>query len=270
MRDAQQSMDYARSSATQLFIALAFLLAFSGLIALGIWQIERRAWKLDLIERVESRIQAAPVSVPSTHEWPLISAARDEYKLVRVHGHFISGKNTRVQAVTTLGAGFWLLTPFQTDDGFIVLINRGFVPPNWPLETQAPSDETVTGLLRLPELNGGFLHKNDSAAERWYSRDVAAIAVARGLQNVAPFFVDNSSVIEKKIIDNEANIAPEKFPRDGLTVIHFSNNHLGYALTWFALAFMVAAAGAYVVREEYRWRRSLRQASLQNRSGDGR
>jgi surfeit locus 1 family protein len=229
-----------RSTATLIVFAAAFAFAFGGFLMLGIWQVERRTWKLDLIERVEARVSAAPVAAPARAAWPAITAARDEYKHIRLDGHFLPAKNTRVQAVTALGAGYWLLTPFQTNDGDVVLVNRGFIPPSWQGETQVPAATAVSGLLRLPETRGGFLRENDAAANRWYSRDVAAIAAARGLPAVAPYFVDADADIA----------APTAFPRGGLTVIHFANNHFGYALTWFGLALMVAAAGAFIVRDE--------------------
>jgi cytochrome oxidase assembly protein ShyY1 len=40
------------------------------------------------------------------------------------------------------------------------------------------------------EPDGGFLRKNDAAADRWYSRDVAAIGKTMGLIDPAPYFVD--------------------------------------------------------------------------------
>lgn len=243
-----------RSIATLIVFAAAFAFAFGGFLMLGVWQLERRAWKLDLIERVDARVHATPVAAPAPNAWPLISAARDEYRRIQLAGHFLSGKDTRVQAVTALGGGFWLLTPFQADAGFIVLINRGFVPPQWQDETQPPAVTSVTGLLRLSENKGGFLRRNEPAAERWYARDVDAIATARGLQHVAPYFLDMENNDEKNIEAESQTV----FPRGGLTVIHFSNNHLGYALTWFGLALMVGVAGAYLVREEYRARQAYR------------
>lgn len=239
---------HSRRIPTLILFAAIFVFAFGGFVKLGLWQLERRAWKLDLIERVETRVHAAPVAAPSRDEWPLITVARDEYKHVRVDGYFLPGKDTRVQAVTNLGAGFWLLSPLQTADGNSVLINRGFIPPDWKGATPSNIPVTVTGLLRLSEPKGGFLRDNDAAAERWYSRDVQAIAAARSLRNVAPFFID---------ADNEARDdgAAPRWPRGGLTVIRFSNNHMQYALTWFALALMVAGAGAYLLREELRLRK---------------
>ena len=122
-----------------------------------------------------------------------------------------------------------------------MLVNRGFVPSKETVHRPPPELATVTGLLRLTEPGGGFLRANDPAADRWYSRDVAAIAQARGLGPVAPYFVD---------ADATAN--PGGFPVGGLTVVRFANNHLVYAVTWFILALMSFAGGAYVL---YDWRR---------------
>ncbi len=227
-------------------IALLAFLAVSclGFTALGLWQVKRLVWKLDLIERVESRVHAPPVAAPGQGDWPQVNAARDEYRHVRLDGRYLPGHDTRVQAVTELGPGYWVLSPFQTADG-IVLVNRGFIPQDWRLVPPPPADTQVTGLLRISEPGGAFLRDNDPAGNRWYSRDVRAIASARDLgAAVAPYFVDA-----------ERGQA-EGWPRGGLTVVQFRNNHLVYALTWFALALMTLAAGAYVLREERR-RRAL-------------
>jgi len=228
-----------------LVFTAAFGIAFAGLITLGCWQVQRRAWKLDLIERVESRIHAVPVDAPGPGQFSQVSAERDEYRHVRVAGHYLPGKDTRVQAVTSLGGGFWLLSPFQADNGSVILVNRGFIRPNGSSGAPPQAQTQVTGLLRLSEPGGGFLRHNAPAEERWYSRDVAAIAAARRLHNVAPYFID---------LDGAAHAADPTQPVGGLTVTRFANNHLQYALTWFGLALMVAGAAARVAWEEYRLR----------------
>ena len=234
-----------RHTPALLALTVALCVAFAGLIALGSWQIQRRAWKLDLIERVESRIHAAPVAAPGPDQWSQVTAERDEYRHVRLRGHYLSGKDTRVQAVTSLGAGFWLLSPFQADDGGVVLVNRGFIRPDWRGGAPPQAEIQVTGLLRLSEPGGGFLRHNAPAENRWYSRDVPAIAAARQLGDTAPYFID---------LDSDAHAADPNQPVGGLTVTRFPNNHLQYALTWFVLALMVAGAGWRVAWEEYRLR----------------
>ncbi|KQT25257.1 surfeit locus 1 family protein [Bradyrhizobium sp. Leaf396] len=217
-----------------LWFTVLSLTALVLLIALGVWQIERRAWKLALIDRVEQRVHAPAQPVPSAASWPIISAANDEYRHVGLSGRFLHDRETLVHAVTEEGPGYWVLTPLQRDDGTQVLINRGFVPSERrDASTRRDGNPEglveITGLLRITEPKGGFLRNNVPQHNRWYSRDVAAIAAARGLHEVAPFFVD---------ADAKSQIAGG--PIGGLTVIRFPNNHLIYALTWFALAFMLA------------------------------
>lgn len=243
-----------RSRFALAVLSSVFLASFLGLIALGGWQVQRRAWKLDLIERVEARVHAPPGAAPGAADWPQVSAARDEYRHVQLEGRYLGGKDSLVQAVTAIGPGFWLMTPFQTDDGPIVLVNRGFVPGKHEAAaaTATLADTRVTGLLRLSEPGGGFLRKNAPQQDRWYSRDVAAIAAARGLQRVAPYFVD----ADRRDEVPAAAAAEPTWPVGGLTVIKFPNNHLVYALTWFGLALMVAAAAWRVALEERRRRRA--------------
>ena len=223
-------------------------------LALGTWQVERLHWKRDLIQRVDQRVHADPVAPPGRDRWPAVSAAEDEYRHVRVQGRYLPGRTVRVQAVTVLGSGFWLLTPLQQADGAVVMVNRGFVPARPGAgQTQpdgVPPDDaspvTVSGLLRVSEPGGAFLRHNDPSAGRWYSRDVAAIATAVGLADVAPYFIDADAAPQRPGAPERSVFAvqpvmPER-PVGGLTVIAFPNSHLAYALTWYALALMTAGA----------------------------
>lgn len=216
-------------------LGLAVLLVVAGLAGLGAWQLQRRAWKLDLIARVEARLAAAPVPAPGPPDWPALTAAQHEYARVRAAGTFRHDREVAVLAVTERGPGYWIVTPLDTP-GFTVLVNRGFVPqdrrdPATRPEGQLPGPVTVQGLLRLSEPGGGFLRSNDPAGGRWYSRDVAAIAAAQHLGPVAPYF-----------IDADATPNPGGLPAGGLTIVRFRNPHLAYALTWFAMAAGLATA----------------------------
>ncbi len=241
-------------------LLLAGLFAFAGCIALGLWQVNRLNWKTDLIARVEQRLAAAPVPAPGPAEWPALNANAAEYRRVTLRGHFAHDLETLVSATTALGSGYWVLTPLKTEEGYWVLVNRGFVPldkrdrATRGERDAADGQRSVAGLLRLTEPSGRTLQRNDPAAGRWYSRDVQAIAMARGLGThaqgeragpVAPYFVDVAA----------ADDAPLDWPRAGLTVLQFSNNHLMYALTWFVLAAMVAVGLGYVVASENRAQR---------------
>lgn len=103
------------------------LAVFLGFLALGAWQVKRLFWKLDLIERVDRRVHAAPVAAPGIDAWPTVTAGSHEYLHVRLSGTFLYAKTARVQALSRLGAGFWLLTPLRGADGVTTLVNRGFI-----------------------------------------------------------------------------------------------------------------------------------------------
>ncbi|AOF90932.1 SURF1 family protein [Sinorhizobium sp. RAC02] len=228
----------ARRVLTGALLLLAVVFA-----ALGTWQMQRLLWKLDLIERVEARVHAEPVPAPARGTWDAVNQEKDEYRRVTATGLFQHDKTVLVQAVTERGAGFWVLTPLRLAGDATVLINRGFVPadrrdPAARLASEiAAGPVTVTGLLRISEPDGAFLRSNDPANDRWFSRDVAAIAAAKDLSDAAPYF-----------IDADATPNPGGLPIGGLTVVTFRNSHLVYALTWCALAVMSAAGAWYVYR----------------------
>jgi surfeit locus 1 family protein len=292
----------SRSPALKLFLAGCAVILFMVFFALGSWQVKRLFWKLDLIERVDARVHAAPVAPPGPDAWRGVDAENDAYRHVRVSGVFLDGATAKVQATTELGGGFWLMTPLRREDGTIVFVNRGFIssaaaanrespaiaslhdPASRvgegrntaknegetaraaPVDGGAPAGRgldsgatvTLTGLLRISEPGGGYLRNNDPVKDLWYSRDVAAIAASRSLTGVAPYFIDAAAGQEavrragRPAPAGETPAAVEALPVGGLTVIRFANSHLVYAITWFAMALMVAGATFWVVRDERR------------------
>lgn len=252
-----------RSRAGGIALLVGAALVFLVLLGLGGWQVARLQWKLDLIARVDARVKAPVVDAPGAQDWSGVSVAADEYRHVRVTGQFLYDRSVRVQAVTERGSGFWLLTPLRRADGEVVLINRGYVPArtgDWLPGAGRPASgaidpvgttTTVSGLLRISEPRGAFLRRNDPAANRWYSRDVAAIAAAGNLGAVgpvAPYFVDADAASAVRRADEQ--------PVGGLTVIAFHNSHLVYAITWFTLALLLGGAVLWNLREERRSRRA--------------
>jgi len=228
--------------ARRRFLSFLFLLlaavAFAGFMALGIWQVKRLAWKEDLIARVEARVHAEAVAIPAN--WPAVREDSHEYQHVTVSGEYRSEAVSLVAAATEEGQGYWVMAPLQQADGRWVYINQGFVPQAERKAAEAGTFTpegavTVTGLLRISHPGGGVLRDNVPAENRWYSRDVQAMAARQGIAPVAPFFVD-------------AARTGEALPVGGLTVIQFRNNHLVYAITWFALALGMVLASVLVLR----------------------
>jgi surfeit locus 1 family protein len=236
---------------------------FSGLMALGVWQVQRLQWKLALIDRIEQRVHAEPVAAPTPVGWAGVSREASEYSRVQVAGRFDHSKETLVRASTELGRGFWVLTPLRTTAGFWVLVNRGFVPSaDTPRAGQADIADTqmVTGLLRLSEPGGSLLQRNDAAQGRWYSRDVKAIAAGVKLDGASAS--PNTVLLAPYFIDAAAASGAKVWPRGGLTVVRFNNHHVVYAMTWFVLAAMLAGAVAYLLRSERQWRVAAAVARL--------
>lgn len=217
-------------------VSLVVLAAFLVLAGLGTWQLERLAWKQDLIAKVEARIHQPVQLAPEEADWPAIAFEADEYRPVQAQGRFRHDLEVQVYALVDKtsdgggGPGYWVVTPLEMADGATILVNRGFVPldrrdPASRAEGQVPGLVTVTGLLRMPEEAGLFTPGNEPDKNSWFVRDPVAIAGAKGVLRVAPF-----------LIDADATPNPGGLPQGGLTRLSFPNRHLEYALTWYGLA----------------------------------
>ncbi|UOA30191.1 hypothetical protein DSM107133_04955 (plasmid) [Pseudosulfitobacter sp. DSM 107133] len=205
---------------------------FAGMIALGNWQMRRLAWKLDLIDAVQTRAFGDPVPAPA--------GDAPEYLRVFASGRFAGDQSLRIKAVTDLGPGFWIMTPLITQDGAI-WVNRGFVPGglnqgDWDA---APGPARVTGLVRLDQPGGTLLESNQPETGRWVSADLAEMTRAVGLTEAQTAY----------FIDAEAAGTGALWPRGGLTRLTFRNTHLAYALTWYAMAALFFGAMVYVVKD---------------------
>lgn len=229
------------------FVLWMALLAvvFAGFILLGNWQVRRYHLKLRISDAMQARVHAVPVPAPGPAEWA--HATSMQYLHVVLHGRFLAGAQTLVHGSSTQGYGYWVMAPLRTSRGFIVLVNRGYIPAELP-DTPAfaridpPRGEvTLTGLLRMSEPGGGFLRRNQPQKHLWYSRDVAAMAAAEDLPaaKTAPYFVDADAVA-----------GGSRWPAAGLTKVHIYNHSLGYAITWYLLAIGTALAAGIVIREE--------------------
>lgn len=222
------------------------LLALGVLISLGNWQMNRLAWKEALIETVSQRVTRTPQRLPVAPESLSLDLGEEEYSPYLAEGRFLHQNEVQVYTVlsspkgTYSGAGYWVLTPLERDDGSIVIVNRGFVPqekknPASRPEGQSEGRVRVTGLLRLPEQANFFTPANDPGRKAWFRRDPAEIAHAFNLKNVLPFMLDATG-----------GYRAGQLPQPNETRLTFTNNHLGYALTWYGLALtLIGVFGAF-------------------------
>ena len=168
-----------------LWPTLAALAGFAFLISLGNWQMRRLDWKQGLIGSIAERTHAAPVTLALAEERAGLGGDV-EYTRVKVEGQLLNDREILLYALDdNYGPGFHVITPLRLADGSIVLVNRGFVPndlkdPAKRVAGQLSGDVTVTGLLRVADVQTMFVPGNDAAKNIWYWRDIDAMAKTLG------------------------------------------------------------------------------------------
>ncbi|CAM5570395.1 hypothetical protein MAUB1S_09577 [Mycolicibacterium aubagnense] len=222
-------------SAPRKALALGLgLIAFIILIGLGTWQVERLAWKEKLIETIDQRMNANPVTLAEVEKQYATSGDVD-YVAVTLSGIFLHQGERHFFTTWDGQTGYSVYTPLRLTDGRFVFVNRGFVPyemkdPAKRAEGEIPGEVAVAGLARNP-LSGKpsmMVPDNDPTKNIFYWKDRDAMAATAGLPAgavVLPFFVDAGKAFN-----------PGGLPVGGTTMVDLPNNHLQYALTWYGLA----------------------------------
>jgi surfeit locus 1 family protein len=217
---------------------VAALCALAVLLWLGTWQVQRKAWKEALIATVTERFAAPPVRLPPPAEWPRLDPSDDEFRRVGFSAEWLNDQEALVYTTgSSLRAdaaapGYWVFTPARVLGG-MVMVNRGFVPEGRQDPATRPEGQTagpvdIVGVMRWPETPGLFTPAGDPGRNLWFARDPAAMAAAKGLGAVAPFY-----------IEQESPSVPGGLPQVGKLQPSLPNNHLGYALTWYGLALVL-------------------------------
>jgi surfeit locus 1 family protein len=232
--------------APTLLVGLALVI----LLGLGTWQVERLAWKTNLLNTIAERMSAPPRPLIGPNLGPVA-----DYERVQVEGHFLHDREFHMLARSPVDndVGYQILTPFVVSGGGTVIVNRGFVPsdrrnPSTRLEGQIQGTTTVTGIARIPHapLLQWVIPENRPAENVWIWPDLPLMATTAGIATVAPF-----------TIEADATSNPGGIPIGGQTQLSLPNDHLSYAITWYALA--VALIVMFVVHH----RRGVK-------SGDGK
>ncbi|ODT69082.1 MAG: hypothetical protein ABS75_18095 [Pelagibacterium sp. SCN 63-23] len=242
-----------------LFAALMLALALV-CVLLGNWQMQRLGEKEALMAAVETRLLDEPVAAPAATEWPQLDLDAWNFRPVELTGRY---RYTQTVTVFTSlsdargaysGPGYWVVTPFELADGGTVFVNRGFVPQQYQeaaamgdLHGDDPEIVTLAGLFR-PGEKAGFMSPEPDMSDRveWV-RDPERLAamVDPALTPIAPFYVD--------LLAGTAG----DLPQGGETVVTFSNNHLGYALTWYGFSIVAVFMLAF-----WLWRQARRDSQV--------
>jgi surfeit locus 1 family protein len=222
--------------------------AFATFVSLGTWQLQRKAWKDAVTYALDTRLTATPAELPPRMRWPNLTASADEFRRVKFTAAYVPGEEALVFAgggstfrPDVGGPGYWVFAPARLSDGSTVVINRGFVPEGRQDPSTRPALDTapqeMVGVMRWPESATWFTPAGERSRNVWFLRDPLEIAAAKGWANVAPFFVEL-----------ESPGPPGGLPQPGPLRVKLRNEHLQYAITWYALAGVVVVMFAIWLR----------------------
>ena len=191
---------------------------FAILVSLGVWQMQRLAWKQGVLAEIEARIAAPAVALPDRPD-----PETDRHLPVRVTGRTTGQTLFAVSTMADVGAGFRVISAFVTDDGRRIMVDEGFIRTTEKDAAFPPVGMNVTGNVHWPDEADGFTPPPDIEGGIWYARDVVPMA---GVLNTEPVLV-----VARAITGTDARATPLPVTATGI-----ANNHLGYAIQWFGLA----------------------------------
>ncbi len=211
---------------------LVFLIAvgFLGtgiLVGLGIWQVQRLAWKEDLLAQIDAQISADPVS---------LSPGLDRYAPVEVTGSFTDGHIRMLASRKNIGPVYRIIRPFEEEFQGRILVDTGWQPESASVSELIPETVRLTGNIDTPNEADGFTPDPDLNRNIWFARDVPAMAAALNTQPIL--------VVLRDAPEMDLGVTPWPVDTAGIP-----NDHLQYAITWFSLAVIWAAmTGAFLWR----------------------
>jgi surfeit locus 1 family protein len=186
------------------------------LVSLGIWQVQRLAWKEGVLADIEARIAATPEALPEDRD-----PVAQRYMPVAAEGEIGSDYVRVLVSQKGQGARYRVISPFETG-GRSILLDRGTMPTEGvPPVHEGPV--AVTGNLHWPDEVDAFTPAPDLARNIWYARDVDALAAHLGTEPVL--------LIARALSVSDTPVTPLPVDTDGIP-----NDHLNYAITWFSLA----------------------------------
>ncbi|WP_342078348.1 SURF1 family protein [Yoonia sp. SS1-5] len=199
------------------------------LISLGLWQVERLAWKEDILANINARLAEEPGPLRDD-----VTEEADEYTRVTLQGRAVGDELHVLTSGTQAGTGYRVITAFETDKGTIILLDKGLLPLE--AKTAPPPDGPVqvTGTLLWPDDKNNNTPAPDLDKNIWFARDVTDMSAK--LQT-APLMVVASST----------SPADPRLTPLPVSTTNIKNDHLEYAITWFLLALVWGIMSLYLI-----------------------
>lgn len=213
-------------------LTIVCAVAFALLCGLGAWQVQRMQWKNGLIADAEAA-EAMPASDI------LVAIRHGEFARVAMEcPGLATAPYVELQTIHDGESGVRLISACRPADfDFAILVDRGFVSETIstrPPVTASAVPVRVEGQLRQPASPGPMALPPEG--RRFFARDHMAMAEALGVKpDVMALMVYATTSSNPEWLALKPSAPPAAF----------TNNHLGYALTWFGLA--LALAGFYIV-----------------------
>lgn len=202
-------------------IAMPLLTGLIGtaiLVGLGTWQMQRLDWKQGILTQIESRIGGDPAPLPATGD-----PERDRYQPVMLNGTIDTDELYVLVSQKQVGAGYRVISPFVTDDGRRILLDRGFIPVADRDLARQGGEKEITGNLHWPDDRTSATPENDIAGNIWFARDIDAMSEVLDTEPLL--------VIARNMSPADPGVTPLPVDTSGIP-----NDHLQYAITWYSLA----------------------------------
>ncbi|KUF08774.1 SURF1 family protein [Pseudoponticoccus marisrubri] len=188
------------------------------LVWLGTWQVQRLAWKRGILNEIETTIAGPARPLPDQPD-----AEAQRYRPVALQGRFDDQTLRVLVSVKRQGAGWRLISPFTTEDGRRILLDRGFLPVAEDIAAPPQGAVEIAGNLHWPDDRNSSTPENAPATNTWYARDIDQMS--QRLQT------EPLLVIARSVTPPEPDVRPLPVDTSGIP-----NDHLQYAITWFSLA----------------------------------
>lgn len=213
-----------------IFPLLLGIVGAAVLLSLGVWQLQRLAWKEGIIAEIEARIGADPVPLPDSP-----NPERDRFLPVTATGTITDEELDVLVSVKQAGPAYRIISAFETEGGRRILLDRGYVPDEAKDDPRPPvRGVTVTGNLHWPDEIDRWTPEPETDRNIWFARDVPRMAEALDAEPVMIILRDTS----------EADPAATPLPIDTAGI---PNDHLEYAITWFGLAAVWVGMTAFLL-----------------------
>jgi surfeit locus 1 family protein len=215
----------------RLILPISFgLIGIVILVSLGNWQVQRLAWKQEILAEIDGRIAAAPIEIPTD-----VSEEDDRFLSVRGEGRILDEELHVLASSKQTGAIYRVISPFEMSDGRRIMVDRGWIKPDQKDTAREAMIAEIEGNLHWPQEIDSYTPENDVAGNIWFARDVPQMAEAL---NAAPILV-----VLSKTSETDPAVTPMPVTSAGIP-----NDHLNYAVTWYGLALVWLVMTLYYLR----------------------